>query len=190
MRTKLLGIAILTIGLALTADAQEANPKVEIVTSMGTFVVELKARRAPLTTETFLSYVESGHYEGTIFHRVIEGFVAQAGGYDTDFKEKPVGKTAANESGNGLSNVRGSVGLARTSDPHSGNAQFYINLINNTTLDPNPARWGYAVFGEVVSGMEIVDAIGHVGTGPGGPFPRDVPSQPIIIEKIAVQTSE
>ncbi len=185
-RTRLLMTALL-LATTTACWGQESNPKVEVVTSMGSFVIELNARRAPLTTEAFLGFVQEGHYEGTIFHRVIEGFVAQAGGYDTDFNEKPVSSSVPNESGNGLSNLRGTIGLARTSDPHSGNAQFYINLINNASLDPNPARWGYAVFGQVVKGMEVVDAIGHVGTGPGGPFPRDVPSQPIVIERIALQ---
>ena len=183
---KLVGVAALA-ALSLTAMSQEPDPRVEVVTTMGSFVIELNARRAPLTTELFLTYVAEGHYEGTIFHRVIEGFVAQGGGYDQEFKEKPVKQTVPNESGNGLSNQRGTVGLARTGEPHSGNAQFYINLINNTALDPNPARWGYAVFGKVVEGMETIDAIGHVGTGPGGPFDRDVPAQPIVIERITLE---
>lgn len=162
----------------------------EIETNLGSFVIELDLRRAPLTVEHFLGYVRGGHYEGTLFHRVIEGFVAQAGGYDAEFNLKESPQSVANESGNGLSNLRGTVGLARSSDPHSGNAQFYINLSNNNTLDPNPARWGYAVFARIVKGMEVVDAIGHRGTGPGGPFPRDVPSAPIVIEKIAELPAE
>jgi len=172
--------------LPLTVHTQETmvNPQVEVQTNLGSFVIELDLRRAPLTVENFLSYVRSGHYEGTLFHRVIQGFIAQAGGYDADFNLKEGAQTVANESGNGLSNLRGTVGLARANDPHSGNAQFYINLANNDTLDPNPARWGYAVFGRIVEGMEVVDAIGHRGTGPGGPFPRDVPIEPITIEQI------
>lgn len=189
LRISLLALATL---LLTTGHTQEAaiNPHVEVQTNLGAFVIELDIRRAPLTVETFLSYVESGHYEGTIFHRVIQGFIAQAGGYDSDFNLKESKRSVANESGNGLSNLRGTVGLARTGEPHSGNAQFYVNLSNNNTLDPNPARWGYAVFGRIVKGMEVIDAIGHRGTGPGGPFPRDVPSEAIVIEKIVDITSE
>ena len=189
LRISLLALATL---LLTTSHAQEAaiNPHVEVQTNLGAFVIELDIRRAPLTVETFLSYVESGHYEGTIFHRVIQGFIAQAGGYDSDFNLKESKRSVANESGNGLSNLRGTVGLARTGEPHSGNAQFYVNLSNNNSLDPNPARWGYAVFGRIVKGMEVIDAIGHRGTGPGGPFPRDVPSEAIVIEKIVDITSE
>ena len=183
---KNLTVTVLLTTVATLASAQGNDPRVEVTTNMGNFVIELNARRAPLTAEAFLSYVNEGHYDGTIFHRVMEGFVAQAGGFDEDYNERPVTKTIANESGNGLSNLRGTVGLARLSDPHSGSAQFYINLTNNTSLDPNPARWGYAVFGRVVAGMEVVDAIGHVGTGAGGPFERDLPSKPIIIEKIVI----
>ena len=177
--------------LLTTGQAQEAevNPQVEVHTNLGSFVIELDIRRAPLTVETFLSYVQSGHYEGTLFHRVIQGFIAQAGGYDSDFNLKESKRSVANESGNGLSNLRGTIGLARAGEPHSGNAQFYVNLANNDTLDPNPARWGYAVFGRIVKGMEVIDAIGHRGTGPGGPFPRDVPSEAIIIEEIAEITA-
>jgi len=179
----LLALAALLVNIG---QAQETivNPQVEVQTNLGSFVIELDMRRAPLTVENFLGYVRSGHYEGTLFHRVIQGFIAQAGGYDSNFALKESEQSVANESGNGLVNLRGTVGLARTNDPHSGNAQFYINLSSNNTLDPNPARWGYAVFGRIAKGMEVVDAIGHRGTGPGGPFPRDVPSEPIIIEKI------
>ena len=189
-------LAIL-FGIALAsglANAQEEtaseivsiDPRVSVVTNAGSFVVELDAERAPLTVENFLAYVGEGHYDGTIFHRVIQGFVAQTGGYTGDFVLKPVTRTVANESGNGLSNLRGSVGLARTADPHSGNAQFYVNLVDNLDLNPRPTRWGYTVFGTVVEGMEVADEIGHVPTGAGGQFDRNVPVEAIVIERIEI----
>ena len=158
-------------------------PRVEITTNLGSFVVELDTRRAPLTVQNFVSLVESGQYSDTIFHRVIQGFVVQGGGYSPDFELRAVGAQVVNESGNGLSNRRGTIAMARTSDPHSADSQFYINLVDNTSLDPNPTRWGYTVFGSVVSGMEVVDEIGYVATGAGGPFDRDVPQAPVIIRE-------
>ena len=189
-------LAIL-VGIALAsglANAQEEtaseivsiDPRVSVVTNAGSFVVELDVERAPLTVENFLAYVGEGHYDGTIFHRVIQGFVAQTGGYTGDFVLKPATRTVANESGNGLSNLRGSVGLARTADPHSGNAQFYVNLVDNLDLNPRPTRWGYTVFGTVVEGMEVADEIGHVPTGAGGQFDRNVPVEAIVIERIEI----
>lgn len=151
---------------------------------MGSFVVALDSARAPLTVANFLEYVRAGHYEGTIFHRVINNFVAQGGGYDEQYVEKPTRANIVNESGNGLSNRRGTVGMARTGEPHSANAQFYINLTDNPTLDPQPSRWGYAVFGQVVEGMQVVDAIGAVATGEVGPFDRDAPLKPVVIQRI------
>ena len=112
--------------------------------------------------------------------------MAQAGGYTGDFQLKPTERMVVNEAGNGLSNLRGTVGLARTSDPHSGNSQFYINLVDNLDLNPRPTRWGYAVFGTVVEGMEVVDEIGHVATGANGPFERNVPMQSIVIQRVEV----
>ena len=183
----LLGTA-LTAGLAYAqeeqAEAVSTDPRVNIVTSAGSFVIELDVDRAPLTVENFLAYVGEGHYDGTIFHRVIQGFVAQAGGYTGDFQLKPAERMVANEAGNGLSNLRGTIGLARTSDPHSGNAQFYINLADNLDLNPRPTRWGYTVFGTVVEGMEVVDEIGHVPTGANAQFERNVPVENIVIERI------
>lgn len=184
----------LLFGAALTAgfaNAQEeeivsTDPRVNIVTSAGSFVIELDVDRAPLTVENFLAYAREGHYDGTVFHRVIQGFVAQAGGYTGDFQLKPTERMVVNEAGNGLSNLRGTVGLARTSDPHSGNSQFYINLVDNLDLNPRPTRWGYAVFGTVVEGMEVVDEIGHVPTGANATFERNVPVQNIVIERVEV----
>lgn len=185
----LIGTA-LTAGLAYSQEEQaevvSTDPKVNVVTNAGSFVLELDVDRAPLTVENFLAYAREGHYDGTIFHRVIQGFVAQAGGYTGDFQLKPTERMVVNEAGNGLSNLRGTVGLARTSDPHSGNSQFYINLVDNLDLNPRPTRWGYAVFGTVVEGMEVVDEIGHVPTGANGPFERNVPVQNIVIQRVEV----
>jgi cyclophilin family peptidyl-prolyl cis-trans isomerase len=172
--------------LSSLAQSDESPPRVRIDTSLGSFVIELNPGRAPLTVANFLSYVRSGHYDGTIFHRVVNNFVAQGGGFDEKFVEKPTQPNVHNESGNGLSNRRGTVGLARAGDPHSGNAQFYVNLADNPMLDPQPSRWGYAVFGHVVEGMQVVDAIGAVATGEVGPFDRDAPLKPIVIEKAVV----
>jgi peptidyl-prolyl cis-trans isomerase A (cyclophilin A) len=187
MRIKTLFLAALAC-FCLTAQAQDAPaPAVSLVrvhTNMGSFVIELDTARAPLTTKNFLEYVRSGFYSGTIFHRVVSGFVAQGGGHEESMAEKPTNAPVPNESGNGLSNRRGTVGLARTGDPHSGTSQFYINLVDNPTLDPQPSRWGYTVFGRVIEGMTVVDSIGAVATGDRAPFDSDVPLKPIVIEKI------
>jgi peptidyl-prolyl cis-trans isomerase A (cyclophilin A) len=166
--------------------ATAADPRVRVVTNVGSFVIELDRGRAPLTVDAFLKYVKQGFYSGLIFHRVVAGFIAQAGGYTADLQQKPVTANVANESGNGLSNLRGTVGFARSNEPHSGTSQFYVNLADNIDLNPRPTRWGYAVFGKVVEGMEVVDDIGHRPTGPGGPFDRSVPLQPIIIERTEI----
>ena len=160
------------------------SPQVQVVTSMGNFTIELNAERAPLTVANFLKYVDQGHYTGTIFHRVVANFVIQGGGFDVNGKAVPAPSKVVNESGNGLTNERGTVGLARAGEPHGGDAQFYVNLYDNEALDPNKTRWGYAVFGKVVSGMEVVDKIGNVATGSHGMFKEDAPVQPVIIQKI------
>ena len=160
--------------------ASENYPQVEMVTSSGTFVLELDRNRAPVTVENFLSYVREGFYKDTIFHRVIEGFVIQAGGYTKDFEEKETKPEIINESGNGLKNQRMSIGMARNNLPHTGSSQFYINLMNNNRLDPMPTRWGYAVFGDVIDGMDVVDAIGHSATESKQGI-QNVPVAPIII---------
>lgn len=171
---------------AQAQNAAPSAPRVKVETSRGNFVIELDVQRAPLTVANFLDYVKAGHYTDTVFHRVIGNFVIQGGGFDLKYVEKPTRPTIPNESGNGLSNRRGSVGLARTGDPHSGSSQFYVNLADNAALDPQPSRWGYAVFGRVVEGMEIVDDIGAAATGPVGPFERDAPLQPIVIKQVAI----
>ena len=169
-----------------SAVGQGQATEVTFETSAGAFTIELDTARAPLTSAHFLEYAKKGHYEGTVFHRVVEGFVAQAGGFTESLEEKPAEATVVNEAGNGLSNLRGTVGMARTNDPHSANSQFYVNLVDNSALDPQPTRWGYAVFGRVVRGMEVIDAIGHVATGPGGRFDRSVPVSPIVITGVKV----
>ena len=169
--------------LAKPAAAPAGSPQVQVVTSMGSFIIELNAERAPLTVPHFLKYVDQGHYSGTIFHRVIANFVIQGGGFDKDYKPKPAPAKVINESGNGLTNVRGTVGMARSEDPHGSDAQFYVNLYDNEALDPNQTRWGYAVFGKVIQGMDVVDKIGNVATATHGPF-KDTPVQPVVIERI------
>jgi peptidyl-prolyl cis-trans isomerase A (cyclophilin A) len=159
-------------------------PRVRVVTTAGNFVIELDQNRAPLTVEAFLNYTKEGFYSGVIFHRVVAGFIAQAGGYTADMNPKPVTKNVVNESGNGLSNLRGSVAFARTTEPHSGTSQFYVNLADNIDLNPRPTRWGYTVFGKVVEGMEVVDEIGHAPTHAAGPFASNVPVEPIVIERV------
>jgi cyclophilin family peptidyl-prolyl cis-trans isomerase len=158
---------------------------VRVTTNMGVFLVELQPDRAPLTVQNFLRYVNEGFYTNTLFHRVVSNFVAQGGGHDSvSLKLKPTHEYIVNESGNGLENKRGTVGMARSGPAHSANSQFYVNLGDNTELDPLPTRWGYAVFGRVVEGMEVLDKIGVVATGPVGPFKSEAPLKPIIIEKV------
>lgn len=154
---------------------------VRMATTAGNFTIELDAARAPLSTANFVQYVRDGHYDGTMFHRVISGFVVQGGGYLPDASEKPTREPVPNESGNGLSNRRGTVALARQADPHSASAQFYVNLVDNYSLDPSPSRWGYAVVGRVVEGMEVVDRIAGMPTGVREPFGPDVPLQPVVV---------
>ena len=164
--------------------APGAPPKVQVFTSLGNFTVELNPERAPLTVANFLKYVDQGHYSGTLFHRVVPNFVIQGGGFDHSSALKAAPSKVVNESGNGMTNLRGTVGMARGPDPHGADAQFYVNLYDNDPLDPNKTRWGYAVFGKVVQGMDVVDKIGNVATGSKGIFKEDAPLQPVVIEKI------
>jgi peptidyl-prolyl cis-trans isomerase B (cyclophilin B) len=167
----------------------EQTTQVKFETSQGDFVLQLDKAKAPATVANFLSYVKEGFYDGTVFHRVIPGFMAQGGGFTGDFKQKPVHAPVKNEADNGLVNKRGSVAMARTSDPNSATAQFFINFIDNAFLNyksSTPQGWGYAVFGEVVQGMEVVDGFGKVPTGAGGDFRTDVPKTPIVINKATV----
>jgi cyclophilin family peptidyl-prolyl cis-trans isomerase len=157
---------------------------VQVTTSAGNFTIELNPERAPLTVAQFLKYVDQGFYSGTIFHRAIPSFIIQGGGYDSDYKLKGNPAKVVNESGNGLTNQRGAVGLARPGGPHDGDVQFYVNLADNAALDPNQTRWGYAVFGKVVQGMEVADQISVVPTGAKGPFKENAPLKAVVIEKI------
>lgn len=167
-------------------DSGSTAPRVELVTTHGTMVLELDPANAPVTTGNFLQYVRDGHYDGLIFHRVIPGFMIQGGGYDTEYAERTTRSPIENESRNGLSNERGTIAMARTSDPHSASAQFFINLVDNPGLDGAPGRWGYAVFGRLVEGLDVLDKIGAVPTGRGGPFPTDVPQAPVVIQAARV----
>jgi peptidyl-prolyl cis-trans isomerase A (cyclophilin A) len=170
--------------------AAPAGPRVVLKTNMGDIVLELDQAKAPKSVENFLQYAKDGHYAGTVFHRVIDNFMAQGGGFTADMQQKPTRAPIQNEANNGLSNLRGTVAMARTNDPHSGAAQFFINLVDNPRLDyvsdQNGFTWGYAVFAKVVEGMDTVDKIRAIETGPQGPFARDVPKTAVVIESVEV----
>ena len=187
-------LLLLAAPFCFAADKVPAHPHIEMVTSLGTIKLELDGRQAPITVAHILKLVDSGFYDGTVFHRVIPGFMAQGGGYTPGLKLKKTGGTIPNESGNGMTNVRGTIAMARTGDPHSANSQFFINVADNSRLDPGKApfngSWGYAVFGHVIEGMDVVDSIVNSKTGPGGEFARDVPVVPVIIKKVARITYE
>jgi peptidyl-prolyl cis-trans isomerase B (cyclophilin B) len=158
---------------------------VKLQTSLGAITLELDAGKAPETVKNFLAYVEAGHYDNTVFHRVIDGFMIQGGGFEPGMKQKPCEAPIRNEADNGLKNLRGTIAMARTSDPHSATAQFFINLKDNGFLDhsaPSAQGWGYCVFGRVVEGMDVVDKIKAVRTGSKG-FHQDVPVEDVVIEK-------
>ena len=177
-------IAVCILALA-TAHAIAANPKVEFETSSGVIVIELYPEKAPKTVENFLRYVQDGFYRGTVFHRVIPGFMIQGGGFTAEFQQKPVRDPVSNEADNGLRNEAGTIAMARTPNPHSATAQFFINVNDNPFLDhvaPTPRGWGYCVFGKVIKGMDVAQRIVAIPTGPGGPFPTDVPRQAVLIE--------
>jgi len=180
---------ILLLLASMTAYADDNNPRVLLKTSMGDIVLELDKTKAPVTVDNFLKYVNEGFYNGTIFHRVIDGFMIQGGGYTRDYQKKPTRAPIQNEANNGLKNMRGTIAMARTSDPNSATAQFFINVVNNNFLDfraPSGQDWGYAVFGQVVEGMDVVDKIRKTPTGAGGPFPRDVPRTPVVIQSASL----
>jgi cyclophilin family peptidyl-prolyl cis-trans isomerase len=180
---------LFVLGLAaIPGGALAADPQVDIKTNVGTIRLELYPAKAPKTVENFLQYVKEGHYNGTIFHRVIDGFMVQGGGFEGNYKQKPTRDPVQNEAKNGLKNDAGTVAMARTPAPHSASAQFFINLSNNDFLNAERAQdgWGYAVFGKVVSGMDVVTKIAKTPTGPAGPFRSDVPKQPVVIESATV----
>ncbi|MGE0869030.1 MAG: peptidylprolyl isomerase [Kofleriaceae bacterium] len=162
-----------------------ADPVDEDSTNHGVFAIQLDPTRAPKTVENFLRYVDAKHYDGTVFHRVISTFMVQGGGFDRTLEKKPVGAPIENEADNGLKNTRGTVAMARTSDPHSATAQFFVNVVDNKFLDHQAkegAGWGYAVFGQVIEGMDVVDKIKSVKTGANGPFSKDAPLDAVVIE--------
>lgn len=169
--------------------AAQGNPQAIMHTSMGDIRLELFADQAPGSVENFISYAKSGFYDGTIFHRVIGTFMIQGGGFDHNMQKKPTGDPIRNEASNGLSNTRGTISMARTNDPHSATAQFFINVGNNTNLDftseANSRTWGYAVFGRVILGMDVVDAIRNVPTATVQRY-ADVPVEPVVIENIEI----
>ncbi|AAZ98000.1 peptidyl-prolyl cis-trans isomerase [Thiobacillus denitrificans ATCC 25259] len=170
------------------AAGQPANPRVLIETSKGNITVELFAANAPRSTANFLDYVGQGFYDGTIFHRVIPGFMIQGGGMTADMNEKPNGEPIPNEADNGLKNLRGTLAMARTGDPHSATSQFFINVVDNALLNhrgKSVQGWGYAVFGQVVDGMDVVDAIVAVPRGPWGPH-DDVPVEPVVMRRVSL----
>jgi cyclophilin family peptidyl-prolyl cis-trans isomerase len=171
--------------------AEQTTTQVRVSTSLGSFVIEVFNDRAPITSANFLRYVREGFYSNTLFHRVVANFVIQGGGHDaTTLQLKPTHDPVFNEAGNGLQNKRGTVGLARGGPPHSGNAQIYINLVDNPDLDPVPTRWGYTVFGRVVQGMDVIEHIGETPTGTAGPFKSDSPLKPVVIEKMEIISPE
>ena len=184
MTRKLISVALVLLLMAATASAET---RVRMETNAGTILLALDEEKAPKTVENFLRYVEEGFYEGTIFHRVIDNFMIQGGGFTESYQRKQTRAPIENEAKNGLKNTRGSIAMARTSDPHSATAQFFINVNNNDFLDyPSRDGWGYTVFGNVIEGMEVVDKIRQVETGPGGPFQSDAPKTPVIINRVTV----
>jgi len=191
MRNTLVGLMLLcstTLSFATENKMSDTQTKVKMTTSLGAIVIQLDPVKAPTTAANFVEYVKDGFYDGTIFHRVIKGFMAQGGGFDTSFSQKTTKAPIKNEADNGLSNKRGSIAMARTNDPNSATAQFFINYKDNTFLDhtsPTPSGWGYAVFGEVVEGMDIVDEMAKQPTGNRGGH-QDVPKTDIVIEKAEI----
>lgn len=222
-RTFVCGAIAASAALAGPALADDA-PRVRFVTSAGDFVIEVYPDKAPKTVENFLQYVKDGHYNGTIFHRVIPNFMVQGGGYDENYKQKPTRPPVAHEgraalAAGGMKNVVGTVAMARTSDPNSATSQFFVNVKDNAFLDPvpipngdpvqrfeyqgrvyenvprsqlenAPQLYGYTVFGKVVSGMDVIEKIRSTPTGPGGPFPSDVPKTPVVIQSATLMKKQ
>jgi len=158
-----------------------------VTTNHGSFTIELDAAKAPKSVANFLAYVDAKHYDGTVFHRVIPTFMIQGGGFDARLEKKPTRAAIDNEADNGLKNLRGTVAMARTGEPHSATSQWFVNVVDNAFLDHQAKvgpGWGYAVFGKVTSGMDTVDKIKAVKTGAGGPFAKDCPVTPVIIESV------
>jgi len=183
-------LPLMLIGLIASVSALASPVLVKMTTNRGDIYLELDADKAPITVENFVKYIKSGFYEGTIFHRVMSNFMIQGGGYDEDLVRKTTGEPIQNEANNGLKNLRGTIAMARINTPHSATAQFFINVIDNPALDysgpENGRTWGYAVFGKVVRGMDVVDEIRFTPTGPNPPLRSDVPLKTMRIEKVTV----
>ncbi|MGB0238900.1 MAG: peptidylprolyl isomerase [Cycloclasticus sp.] len=197
MFNKLIQFTKVTIACALlfstathAADKNNmSSTTIKLTTNQGEITLELDAEKAPNTVKNFVTYVEEGFYEGVIFHRIISNFMAQGGGFTTDFNQKDTHSPIQNEADNGLKNDRGTIAMARTSDPHSATGQFFINLADNDFLNHSSKTsqgWGYAVFGKVTEGMDVVDKMAAIPTGSGGMFPTDVPKEEVVIEKAEV----
>lgn len=179
-------LALAALSLVASQACAQNAPKVKFSTSVGDFVVEVYPDKAPKTVENFLQYVRDKHYDGTVFHRVIDNFMVQGGGYDAGYTEKKTRAPVPHEGREALAkggdkNVASTLAMARTNDPNSASAQFFINVKDNDFLNPTPSAFGYTVFGKVVSGMDVVNKIKATPTGPGGPFPGDVPKTPILV---------
>ena len=179
---------LLIISLSINSQAQIANDEIIIIqTSEGDITLHLDGKRAPITVNNFVSLIKADYFDNSIFHRVIDNFMIQGGGFDEGMNDLESRNTIPNESGNGLSNLRGTIAMARTSDPHSANAQFFINTKDNRSLNPKSGRWGYAVFGTVIEGMEVADKISKKPTGPKGRFASDVPIETVLIKNIIIE---
>lgn len=186
---KRLAIATMLMPVLLWAAPGGGKPRVKLETSKGVIVLELEPAKAPLTVNNFLEYVRAGFYDGTVFHRVIPGFMIQGGGYTANLERKQTREPILNEAANGLKNLKGTIAMARTGEVNSATAQFFINLVDNAFLDhqsKTDAGFGYCVFGRVVEGMQVVEAIGAVPTGAAGPFAKDVPKTAVIITRATV----
>ena len=187
MRMRLCQILTFLLLISINLNTIAATVSVEMKTNFGNIVLELYPDKAPKTVENFLQYVADGFYKNTVFHRVIPNFMIQGGGFDTTLNQKPTRSQITNEAANGLKNEAGTIAMARTSDPHSASAQFFINVANNGFLNykaPNQSGYGYTVFGKVISGIDVVHKIASIPTGSGGPFSSDVPKSSVIIEDI------
>ncbi len=166
-----------------------AGTQVEMRTNLGLITLDLFDEQAPVTVENFVAYAEDGAFDETIFHRVIEGFMVQGGGFDRNYERRDTRDPIQNEANNGLKNTRGTIAMARTPAPHSATMQFFVNVVDNPFLDhtdETPRGWGYCVFGQVTSGMDVIDSIAKLKTGSAGPFPKDVPMETVVIEQVTV----